>query len=85
MHCSDIANFELTLLLIPTQSYSLVQITQHQCRPVPPVENSCSNGGRQENDAAGLGWRALMMVLEPFCVTHSLVIAGKILRAIRKR
>ena len=35
---------------------------------------------RVANDAAGLGWRALMIVFGPFCMAQSLVVAGKMLR-----
>ena len=37
------------------------------------------------NDAAGLGWRALMIGFGPFCMAHSLVVAGKMLRATHER
>jgi len=36
---------------------------------------------RVATDAAGLGWRALMIVFGPFCMAQSLVVARKMLRA----
>jgi len=36
---------------------------------------------RAANDAAGLGWRAFMIVFAPFCMAQTLVVAGKGLRA----
>jgi hypothetical protein len=32
---------------------------------------------RGGNDLAGLGWREFMFVLGPFCMAHSLVMAGE--------
>ena len=37
------------------------------------------------NDAAGLGWRALMIGFGPYCMAHSLVVAAKMLRATQER
>ena len=40
---------------------------------------------RAANDAAGLGWRAFMIVFGPFYMPHFLVVAGKMLRAKRSQ
>lgn len=40
---------------------------------------------RAANDAAGLGWRALRIGFGRFCMTHSFVVAGKMLSATRER